>query len=490
MSHSVEYLNGNNNQVLKHITTGRRWENIWISLSIISLSTLFTFEIFSSADKEPLANHEIIILACILFVFIILLRARFLERTKVHHLVKELKKIEKLRDIVFDSANVGISFVDKDGRIRLANTWYTEKTGYSEYDLQNMSSIEITHPDHRKLFSEIMKKFYKGELTNYRVQKRYLRKDDSDFWGDISLSAIKLSNDDEIIVMAVTTDITDSINAENVISQKNIQLEKLIRERNSFISTLAHDLKSPFNSMLGFSDLLVENIRSYDMEKIENNIQIINYSIHQTFNLFNDIISWAKIQSNRLSFHPVNTDFSKLCSDTVKSLSLNAQNKKIKILQLYSEGNFIFADPDMIKSVLRNLISNSLKFTGTNGTIKIMCHKASDKGLSVNIKNYLTEKPAYIVISVSDTGIGIEPGRLEHLFDLSSEHISIGTANEVGTGLGLILCREFISKHNGKIWAESVQGKGSTFFFSIPTALANFNYPSEKSGISAKGTTS
>jgi signal transduction histidine kinase len=242
--------------------------------------------------------------------------------------------------------------------------------------------------------------------------------------------------------------------------------------------------------MLGFSDLLVENIRSYDMEKIENNIQIINYSIHQTFNLFNDIISWAKIQSNRLSFHPVNTDFSKLCSDTVKSLSLNAQNKKIKILQLYSEGNFIFADPDMIKSVLRNLISNSLKFTGTNGTIKIMCHKASDKGLSVNIKNYLTEKPAYIVISVSDTGIGIEPGRLEHLFDLSSEHISIGTANEVGTGLGLILCREFISKHNGKIWAESVQGKGSTFFFSIPTALANFNYPSEKSGISAKGTTS
>lgn len=479
MSPSVESLSGHS-QLQRHIASAQIWENIWISLTIISLIILFAFETLSPADKDPLTSAELIIVSLLFLVFVFLLRARLSQRVHINHLSKELKKIEKLRDVVFDSANVGISFTGLNGKIQLVNSWWIEKSGFSEKELLRMTSLDVTHPEYREIMINIMNQLFSGEINSYRMQKRYLKKDKTDFWGDLSLSAIKMSNDDEIIVMGVVTDITEIINAENVINQKNTQLEKLISDRNRFISTLAHDLKSPFNSMLGFSDLLVENIRNYDIEKIDNNIQIINYSIHQTYNLFNDIISWAKIQSNRLSFNPVNTDFGRLCSATVKSLTLNATNKKIRIHQIYPEGNYIFADPDMIKSVLRNLISNSLKFTGTNGTIKIMCYRSSTVGMSGKVKEYLTEFPSYLVIAVEDNGTGIDPERLAHLFDLSPDHISIGTAHEVGTGMGLLLCREFISKHNGKIWAESTQGKGSTFFFSVPPAKADPGFNIEK----------
>ena len=240
-----------------------------------------------------------------------------------------------------------------------------------------MTTEEITHPLDRESNSLIFDQLVNETITNSRIMKRYLRKDNTDFWGDLSISSIKkLSTDDEILLICIVIDITGSIAAENLINQKNIELEKLINERNRFISTLAHDLKSPFNSMLGFSDLMVENMHIYDRSKIENHINIINYTIHQTYNLFNDILAWAKIQSGRLSFNPITFDLNQTCSETIKSLRLNAIQKKINIRLSIEKNIFVYADQTMIKSILRNLISNSLKFSNTGGKVSVKVYRS------------------------------------------------------------------------------------------------------------------
>jgi len=249
-----------------------------------------------------------------------------------------------------------------------------------------------------------------------------------------------------------TIDITDHKLAEEEIKRKNEQLQTVNAEKDKFYSIIAHDLKSPFNSILGYLDMLKENIRTYDIEKSEAMLGIINTSAQNTFSLLEDLLIWAQSQSGKISFEPKELNFSDICLQVVKNLKQTADKKNITIHSSYGEEIAAYADADMLKIVLRNLISNAIKFTNKGGRIDIDAKK-KDLGLT---------------ISVTDSGVGIVPEILANLFNFSQTNTTKGTDNEGGTGLGLSLCKEFVEKHGGRIWAESEVNRGSSFYFTLP----------------------
>jgi signal transduction histidine kinase len=230
------------------------------------------------------------------------------------------------------------------------------------------------------------------------------------------------------------------------------QLLKLNGDKDLFISILAHDLRSPFTALLGLSDILIENIRVYHIDKIEDFLKQIRNSSQDTFTLLEDLLKWTSTQSGKIPFKPQNLDFTEICNNVVNTFGTSAVAKNITIDNSVKDHKLVFADIDMLKTVLRNLVSNAIKFTNNGGAIRISAK----------------ETPGIAIISVTDNGIGIKPDKLTKLFDISQRQTTTGTAKETGTGLGLILCKEFVEKNRGEIWVESEYGKGSEFKFTLP----------------------
>ena len=176
------------------------------------------------------------------------------------------------------------------------------------------------------------------------------------------------------------------------------------------------------------------------------------FSAQNTFILLEDILLWTRSQSGNLPFEPSELDFKICCYEAIEILKINANNKNITINYVETEKNVVYADINLLNTILRNLISNAIKFTNIGGNVNI----------------YAKQNSASIIITVSDNGIGISPKILAKLFDATQIVTTMGTDNEKGTGLGILLCKEFVEKHGGKIWVESEVGKGSEFKFTLP----------------------
>ncbi|MGD0756572.1 MAG: HAMP domain-containing sensor histidine kinase [Bacteroidales bacterium] len=241
--------------------------------------------------------------------------------------------------------------------------------------------------------------------------------------------------------------------AELILANKELkQSLQLNSDKDLFISILAHDLRSPFNALLGLSELLSENLRQYNIGEIENLVNHIKSSAQNTYILLEDILMWVRTQTGKISFEPQKLNFADICKDILEILKPSANAKKITINYSVTDEINIYADIDMLKTVLRNLVTNAIKFTNKNGAISINA----------------VENSGNVTISVSDNGIGISQDNLAKLFDISKVLTTKGTAEETGTGLGLLLCKEFVEKHGGKIWVKSEVGKGSDFRFALP----------------------
>lgn len=243
----------------------------------------------------------------------------------------------------------------------------------------------------------------------------------------------------------------ERINAEQALKQSEEKLQRLNADKDRFIQILGHDLKSPFNSLLGLSEILVKDIRKFDIDEIEKFTNGINISARNAHNLLDDLLMWASSQQGSFPFKPQNLSLTEVCYNVLKTLSPNADAKSIVINYIKNHLN-VFADADMLKAVVRNLVSNAIKFTNNGGEINIDAEEIAGN----------------ITISVSDNGVGIPLENQAKLFDISEVLTTKGTAKETGTGLGLLICKEFVEKHGGKIWVESEVGKGSNFKFTLP----------------------
>lgn len=235
------------------------------------------------------------------------------------------------------------------------------------------------------------------------------------------------------------------------IKNNELKLIELNATKDKFFSIIAHDLRNPFNSIVGFSEHLIELIKEKDYGQVENVADIIRQSSNSAMDLLKNLMEWAQSQSGRMEYKPEYFEINTIVSEVLLLMKGYAEQKSIIINEKLSVGIRVFADKAMLSTVLRNLISNAIKFTQPNGQVTVT---------SVMGQNELT-------ISVIDTGVGISKERIDKLFKISEGYSTQGTQKETGTGLGLILCKEFIEKNNGKIWAES-RGDGSTFNISLP----------------------
>lgn len=235
-------------------------------------------------------------------------------------------------------------------------------------------------------------------------------------------------------------------------------LKELNATKDKFFSIISHDLRNPLTALLGTSTLLADNFELITDEKKQKYIKSINRSADHLYELLENLLQWARSQTDGLQCKPAKINIGTIIDDTVALLNINAKKKKIKLLSQVEAKTFAFADKNMFTTVLRNLVSNAIKFTDKEGEVKII---TEDNG-------------SRLEISIIDNGVGIAPENAEKLFKIGSNYSTQGTAKEKGTGLGLILCKEFIEKNNGDIWYESAgtksdgTGKGSIFKFTVP----------------------
>ena len=215
---------------------------------------------------------------------------------------------------------------------------------------------------------------------------------------------------------------------------------------------VAHDIKNPLGAIVGFSDLLMKHYKELmEKDKIEY-IKDINLSSKQLLNLLENLLEWSRSQTGKLQLSPDIFDLSYIINSCITLLQTNAESKNIRLFSEVKKGMKVFVDVETITTVIRNLITNAIKFTNFGGEVKITAQDIED----------------YIQVEINDNGVGINEDDISKLFRIDVSYSTQGTAGEKGTGLGLILCKEFIKKNSGKIWVESQIGKGSTFKFTLP----------------------
>jgi len=263
-------------------------------------------------------------------------------------------------------------------------------------------------------------------------------------------------NNQPKILLGCLEDITQKLATEQSLKESEKQLKELNADKDLFMSILAHDLRNPFNALLGFSDLLLRNFHKYDSQKIEQQLNIMNLTVRRTFELLEDLLIWSKTQLGKIPFNPQKLDLKGVCNELIATLKNHAESKGISVKFIESKPEIeLMADLNMVKTILRNLVSNAIKFSNEKG--------------QVNISAEIIDNLA--IITVSDKGIGIDKKSLENLWKLSQPNSTSGTAEEKGSGLGLLICKGFVEKHESKIWVESEPGKGSDFKFTMPLFL-------------------
>lgn len=230
------------------------------------------------------------------------------------------------------------------------------------------------------------------------------------------------------------------------------QLQELNASKDKFISIISHDLQSPFSSLRGLIQFTAENIAGYNKNELENIMDLLGNSTENLYALIDNLLTWSRIQRGVLEHCPQQIDLHDVVQQNISLFTQNAEEKQISFHNLVTEHLVVYADYNMVSAVLRNLISNAIKFTNIGGRIEFSAQP----------------KEAVVEIAVSDNGIGIGNEHLAKLFRIDSRYKRLGTAREKGTGLGLILCKEFVEKNGGKIWIESEPGQGTTVKFTLP----------------------
>jgi signal transduction histidine kinase len=223
--------------------------------------------------------------------------------------------------------------------------------------------------------------------------------------------------------------------------------------KDKFFSIIAHDLRNPFNSILSFSSLLTNNLQAMSPAAVQKSILQINASAQSAFKLLENLLEWARSQTGHIEYNPTAIQLSSLFSISYELTEVMAKEKDIELVFDNPGNTEIIADNNMILTVLRNLVSNAIKYTDKGGCVRVLSKRLNNE----------------VVISVSDTGVGIHPDDIYKLFNISDKFSTEGTEKETGTGLGLLLCKEFVEKHGGKISVESEIKKGSVFTFNLPS---------------------
>ena len=338
-------------------------------------------------------------------------------------------------------------YIIVNGKVRVHDgdhifTTFGSKDFFGEYSLIDSSvrSATVTASEKTHLLRLDQGNFLEIIEDNIDLSKAVLK------------ALIKRLRNNNILEERLTQNTLKIERQRDKLNKQKIELEELNATKDKFFTIIAHDLKNPFNTVIGLSELLFERYDTYDSNKIKEFIAQIRKFSNNAYNLLEDLLEWAKSQTGRMQVKPSKTDVFELAIENINLFKVTAQEKDVNLIFNVDVGTYALVDKNMISTVLRNLVSNAIKFTKEGGEVAIESNKIDN----------------FIKVTVSDTGVGISEENKKNIFEIDNNISTIGTNNEVGTGLGLIIVREFVEKNGGSITVDSTEGVGTKFSFTIP----------------------
>jgi PAS domain S-box-containing protein len=358
------------------------------------------------------------------------------------------RKYRTLHESMMD----GFVYVSLEGKILEFNSVYQQMLGYDPEELCVLTYQELTPLEWHEFEKDIVDNQILKLGYSDVYEKEYIRKDGIIFPVELRAFLIRDIAGQPDGIWGIARDITERKNSELNLRKLNQQLADLNTTKDKLLSIIAHDLRAPFNSILGYVDLLKDEIRQENYQTISDYTSRINTSARQSYYLLENLLAWANMQTGSFEVFLRKVNLKSAVEQLIRIFEASATAKQIRIILQDNLDIMIMADIQMLRAILRNLIFNAIKFTGIAGEIKI----------------YSKDSPLETEIVVEDNGIGMTKARQMQLFRKPDFNGSRGTANEAGSGLGLLICKEFVEQHSGRIWVESKPNKGSKFHFTIP----------------------
>jgi|GEM_PF-1267508 len=376
-----------------------------------------------------------------------------LDVTEVHEIQQALKESKELYKKLVNNQGEGIVIVDENEKFTFANPAAHDVFGVPIDKLVGRNVKEFLSEKYISIVTDQTKKRIKGESSSYELE--ITRPDKSKRYILVTASPEYNSTKDTVGAFAVFRDITERKKAEKKVLESEKRLKEINIQKDKFFSLIAHDLRSPIGNFLQISELLKKRYDDMPKEQTYSFFTNLHELADKTFKLLENLLMWSRSQLGKLESKIVELNLHYIVKDIEVIYTENLKKKSISFINKIPESFTLNADYNIVNTILRNLINNAIKFSYPEGTI------------SVNARLEFIDNVEFVIVSVKDTGVGMSKDVIDTIFDMDVDYTTYGTANEKGTGLGIILCKELIEKNGGKIWVGSEEGKGSNFCFTL-----------------------
>ena len=388
---------------------------------------------------------------------------KIIHELRVHQIELEMQndelhrtqvKLDIERERYFDFYNmapVGYLTISEQGLILEANLTAATLLGRNRVELDKQPVSHFILKKDQDIYYQHFKQLFKSGKPQ-TCELRMVKKDNTVFWALLATTPLQDVNGNSICRI-VLSDITGLKQIEEEIKLKNEELLKLNTEKDKFFSIIAHDLRSPLSAFLRLTQVMTEVLPGLPPAELQNIAVSLRNSAANLFRLMENLLHWSRLQQGLITFKPETIRLRPVVNESMAMSLETAKNKGIELVYGIPDGMQVFADVNMLQTVIRNLVSNAVKFTGKGGIITVWAKRSGDKSVE---------------ISVRDSGIGMSRAIMDNLFRFDFQINRKGTGGEPSTGIGLLLCREFVEKQGGRIWVESEEGRGSAFYFTIP----------------------
>lgn len=377
-----------------------------------------------------------------------------------------LQKSEETLLRIFSSANVGICMIERNGRYVFFNKWWQQQLGYETNELRQLTFAAVTHNEDREISIRMIEKIKRHEIDTYNIEKRYVRKNGTVFWGNLSVSVIRSGSGEVLQYIAVIVDISAKKEAEDALAEAKHLAEAANRAKSEFLANMSHEMRTPLNGVIGFTELLQQTPLDAAQKKLADNANLCGQTL---LSVINNILDFSKIEAGRLELDKIETDICDLLLQVTEIMKYHVVQKGLQLRLTIPENipSLAMLDPDRLKQILINLLGNAIKFTEV-GSVE----------LSLEFEPGAPNEGSY-KISVKDSGIGISEDQKDRLFKAFSQADASITRKFGGTGLGLIISNLLAEKMGSRIQLESEQGKGSNFFFTLKTTCRTGSLPQQ-----------
>lgn len=423
---------------------------VFILYLVINLLRIGEFVIAEHSTNDYLhsGGFETFVIVAYLFLFVFLTYAIILMVSN-RLMIEITTQEEKFSKVFHASPNAIMLTSMTDGRILEVNQGFEVLSGYSTQESIEKTSFALNLWEYEHERNEIVKELTeKGSVRN--IETCFRRKDGSLFYGIISSDLIEVNG--MRCILSTITDISEAKKMVEELRRNSHELQVLNATKDRFFSIIAHDLRSPFANIVSLSEILRDDLHDKDYAASEEYSNLILNSARKIMALLTNLLDWSRAQTGRIVFNPEYFSLEEVMEESLDVLRDVASHKGIEILVNCKHNSPAFLDKNMFSSILRNLVSNAIKFSPLEGKVWVGAEKTK----------------THLCLYVKDNGVGLKPEQIEKLFHIEESVSTPGTANEKGSGLGLLLCKDFVERHGGEIWVKSAPGQGSEFCFTLP----------------------